>query len=253
MTQLRLVILTALMLAVAGCGGGSGTLRPETAAMPDEADVAPTELARATVLQDTTTEEDALAEERQQAEQAITGMAAESRARAGCCRHSRPGSATQAGWAVTCLMCRSAGMRSSTAATSGCTSPIIITGYPVVLSSGGMKWIARPPRRALRGIRSAPGRCSTTAHSPSSPCAGTIATTATTWRQAGGCATDPAAAAWKPVRSSTGRSCAGPLPDNVTLPLSGQGRLLRRSCRVLPNAERRPLHGLSLRHSDRER
>ena len=77
MTQLRLVILTALMLAAAGCGGGSGTLRPETVAMPDEADVAPTELARATVLQDATAEEDALAEERRQAEQAITGMAAE--------------------------------------------------------------------------------------------------------------------------------------------------------------------------------
>ena len=77
MTQLRLVILMALMLAVAGCGGGSGTLRPETVAMTDEADVAPTELARATVLQDTTTEEDALAEERRQAGQAITGAEAE--------------------------------------------------------------------------------------------------------------------------------------------------------------------------------
>ena len=81
MTQLRLVILTALMLAVAGCGGGSSPLQPETAGrqapMTDEADAAPTELARATVLQDTATEEDALAEERRQAGQAITGAQAE--------------------------------------------------------------------------------------------------------------------------------------------------------------------------------
>ena len=74
MTRIRLAILMGFMLAVAGCGGGSGTLGSE---------VDPAGLSVSTLSQDDTAtdedalEEDALGEERQQAEQAITGAEAE--------------------------------------------------------------------------------------------------------------------------------------------------------------------------------
>ena len=81
MTRIRLAMLMVLTLAAAGCGG-SGTLRPETTArqvqMAAEADPDPAVSPGPTMPQDdTATEEDALAEERRQAEQSITGAAAE--------------------------------------------------------------------------------------------------------------------------------------------------------------------------------
>ena len=82
MTRLRLAILMAFMLAVAGCGGGSGVLRSETSARQvetvAEAGIAQTGLTESTISQgDSSAEEDALVEERRQAEQAITGAEAE--------------------------------------------------------------------------------------------------------------------------------------------------------------------------------
>ena len=77
MTRLRLAILMALMLAAAGCGGGSGSLRSETAArqvsLAVEADAKPAAAESAMPEVETATEDDALAEERRQAEQAIAG------------------------------------------------------------------------------------------------------------------------------------------------------------------------------------
>jgi len=84
MERIRLAILMVFVLAVAGCGGGSGPLRPETAArqaqMTGEADVDPEGSTASTGLQnDTVIEEDALAEERQLVEGAIseTGVEAQ--------------------------------------------------------------------------------------------------------------------------------------------------------------------------------
>ena len=81
MTRIKLAILMAFMLAVAGCGG-SGVLRSETSARQveaaAEADTVPAALIQPAISQDDPpTEEDALVEERQQAEQAITGAEAE--------------------------------------------------------------------------------------------------------------------------------------------------------------------------------
>ena len=81
MTQIRLAILTAFVLAMAGCGG-SGASRPETSASQAEpaaeADTVPAALIEPAILQDDPpAEEDALAEERRQAEQAIGGAEAE--------------------------------------------------------------------------------------------------------------------------------------------------------------------------------
>ena len=82
MARIRLAILMVFVLAVAGCGGDSGPLRPETAArqaqMTDEADVDPEGSTASTGLQnDTVIEEDALAEERQLVEGAISETRAE--------------------------------------------------------------------------------------------------------------------------------------------------------------------------------
>ena len=82
MRRIRLAILAALTLALTGCGGGSDSLRPETtdsqAQVTVQADTAPEELTRSVAPQnDEFSEEDPLAEERKQAEQAITGPEAE--------------------------------------------------------------------------------------------------------------------------------------------------------------------------------
>ena len=75
MTRPRLAILMAFMLAAAGCGGGSGVLKTETSARQVET-VVETDIAQ-TGLTESTAEEDALVEERRQADQAITGAETE--------------------------------------------------------------------------------------------------------------------------------------------------------------------------------
>lgn len=82
MRRIRLAILAALTLALTGCGGGSDSLRPETAdslgQVEVEAEAEPVELIPLTRSQSNpSSAEDALAEERAQAEQAITGTEAE--------------------------------------------------------------------------------------------------------------------------------------------------------------------------------
>ena len=81
-TWIRPAVLMAFILAVAGCGGGSGSLRSETAArqvpLAIEADAKPEASTESTMSEvETATEEDALAEERRQAERAITRAEAE--------------------------------------------------------------------------------------------------------------------------------------------------------------------------------
>lgn len=81
MTRIKLAILMALMLAVAGCGGSSTSRSNISARQPGltvEADTFQAGLAESTILQDDpSTEEDALVEERRQAERAISGAEAE--------------------------------------------------------------------------------------------------------------------------------------------------------------------------------
>ena len=92
MTWIRPAILMVFMLAVAGCGGDSAPLRSEAPArqaqMADEAAVDPAGLTASTMLQEETAvneeaviEEDAFAEERQQVERAIVEAETEAASR----------------------------------------------------------------------------------------------------------------------------------------------------------------------------
>ena len=81
MTRIRLAILTALVLATAGCGGSPGASGPETAGRQTppaaQADAEPVALTGPAMPQDDTAEgEDPLVEERRQAEQATAGSEA---------------------------------------------------------------------------------------------------------------------------------------------------------------------------------
>ena len=79
MKRMRLAISMAFVLAVAGCGGSTVAMKTETAVqqdqVPGQTDVDPAGLPESTKAQDdqddTAMEEDLLAEDRQQVEQAI--------------------------------------------------------------------------------------------------------------------------------------------------------------------------------------
>ena len=214
MAWIRLAILMVFILAVAGCGGDSSPLRSEMAArqaqVTDEADVDAERSTLSTVVQDDTViEEDALAEERRQLEEAI--MKAETEA--GRRLADAEIASQEAGLKATADFAPYYVSSGEHAEFDGhdvrVHLPIYSGGYPVVLNSRWMKWMGWSSHRALRDILSAPGRLSATDRSPPSPCAGTTATTVTTWRGVGGFATRLAGMTSKRGRSSTGLNCEG--------------------------------------------
>ena len=224
MAWIRLTILMLLMLAVAGCGGDSVPLRSETAAqqaqMMGEADVDAEGSAVSTVVQDNAViEEDALAEERQQVEEAI--MEAD----------------TARGQADEKIATQEAQLRATTdfvpyVSTSGHAEfdghdirvylPIYAGGYPVVLNS---------VLNEADGMAAASRVTGYSQHVWTLFDNGPLATVSVRWNDREG--SDYLAGGWW-VREAFGRNeleagafvdgpeLRGPLPDSMSLPLRGQ-------------------------------
>ena len=225
MTWTRLAILMVLGLAVAGCGGGSDALRPETAdrqaQMTDETGVAPAEeAAKATPLpDDTATEEDALAEERRQAEQAI----AEAEAARGQAVDDAADQAAQLERTADYLpYVPTSGHAEFDGSDVRVHLPIYAGGYPVVLNSA-------PDEAAGTAVPSRVAGYSQRTWTLFDN--GPLAVVTVRWND--GDHSDYLAAGWW-VRDTFGRDAMeagafvdgpelrGPLPDSITLPLSGQ-------------------------------
>ena len=230
MTWVRLAILTVFMLAVAGCGGDSAQLRPEApdrqAQIPVEAEVGPAEVIESTELQndmenDKELEEDTLAEERQLVEDAILEAEAE----------AAPGQFGDES-AVQEARLSAAADFAPYVPTSGHAEfdgsdvrvhlPIYVGGYRAVLSSvpDEVDGIAASSRLAGYSRR-------TWTLSGNGP----LAVVSVRWNDDD--SSDYLAAGWW-VRDTFGRNALetgafvdgpelrGPLPDSMSLPLSGQ-------------------------------
>lgn len=226
MTWIRPAILMVVVLAVAGCGGDSGSSSPETALRQaqttDEADVDPAGLAASTGLQnDTAIEEDALAEERRLVEGAILETEAE----------AQPGQAV-AEVAIQETQLRAAADFVPYVTAGGHAEfdgsdvrvylPIYAGGYPVVLNSvldetGGMAAASRLAGYSQRAWTLFDN--------------GPLAVVSVRWNDRD--SSDYLAAGWW-MRDTFGRNdteagaffdgpeLRGPLPDSITLPLRGQ-------------------------------
>ena len=226
MTWTRLAIPMVFVLAAAGCGGDSGSLRPETAVqqaqMTDEADADPAGLSASTGLQkDAVIEDDALAEERRLVEEAISET--EDEARPEPADDAIAIQEAQLKAAVDFLPHITAGGHAEFDGSDvRVYLPIYAGGYPVVLNSvqdgaGGTTAASRLAgysRRVWTLFDNGP-----------------VAVVSVRWND--GDSSDYLAAGWW-MRDTFGRNdleagaffdgpeLRGPLPDSMTLPLSGQ-------------------------------
>ena len=224
MKPISLVILMAFMLTASGCGGGSNASRSDTSArqaeLALEADIAQAGLSESTMLQDDApTEEDALAEERRQAEQAITGAGAEDARRQGADMAAQDAAALRSFY----TSYASAGSHAEFDGQSVRVHlPDYSQGYTMVLSS------------VLDEVDSADVPSRVAGYSQRAWTlfgGGSLALVAVRWDDRDG--SDYLAAGWwvreTPYGSEAeagvfvdGPELRGPLPDSVTLPLSGQ-------------------------------
>lgn len=226
MTWIRLAILTAFVVAVAGCGGDSGPSRPETAVQQaqttDEADADPAGLTASTGLQnDTVIEEDALAEERRLVEGAILETGDEAQPRQADDIAVQEGQLRAAADFVS-YVTAGGGHAEFDGSDVRVYLPIYAGGYPVVLNSvldeaGGMA--------AASPIAGYSQRTWTLFDN------GPLAVVSVRWNDRD--SSDYLAAGWW-IRDTFGRNdteagaffdgpeLRGPLPDSMTLPLSGQ-------------------------------
>ena len=265
MTWTKLAILMLFTLAVSGCGGDSAPMISETTAlqaeMAVEAEVDSAEVSAeptapamsqedAVVDEEAAIEEDEFAEERRLVEDAILEADAQ----------AAPGQA-DAQIAVEEARLSVAADFLPYVPTSGHAEfdgqdvrvhlPIYVGGYRVVLNSAPDEVEGMAVSSRLAGYSRRVWTLSGN---------GPLAVVSVRWNDDDD--NDYLAAGWW-VRDTFGRNALesgvffdgpemrGPLPDSMEPTARRSGRLLRRSHRSLPGPDPRPLHVLSLRHSQR--
>ena len=262
MTWISLAILTVFMLAAAGCGGDSGRLGPDMPAprapMAGETEVVPGDLTApgimpdeaANQLEDTAIdEEDELAEERRHVEDSLLEPDT-----------SAGRSQADDGFAARDEALRAAADFVPYVETGGHAEfdgsdvrvylPIYTGGYPVVLNS---------VRDEVDGAATASRVAGYSQWYWTLFDNGPLAVVSVRWNDDDN--GDYLAAGWW-VREAFGRDTVesgafvdgpelrGPLPDSMNLPLSGQAVYYGLAAGTLPDPDPRPLHYLSLRHSE---